>query len=62
MDLTRNHQYSCSGMQEALHGMHVEAPIKTFCDVTYVRISVHVYNTLDDYRLLADAMMSLLGS
>ena len=41
--------------------MHVEAPIKTFSGVTYVRISAHVYNTLQDYRHLADAVLSLLG-
>lgn len=38
----------------------VEAPIKEFAGVTYVRISVHVYNTLDDYQKLADGVMSLM--
>jgi hypothetical protein len=45
-----------------LYHKGVEAPIKTFAGVTYVRISVHVYNTLPHYQRLADTVMSLMAS
>lgn len=37
----------------------VEVPIKTIQSTLYVRISVHVYNTLDDYKVLAAAVQEL---
>jgi isopenicillin-N epimerase len=46
-------------VQDALHYAHaIEVPAKTLDRRLYVRISAAVYNTLDDYRALADAVAS----
>jgi hypothetical protein len=47
-------------LQEWLHHDHaVEVPVKCLEGRLYVRISAHVYNTLDDYQRLAHAVKSL---
>lgn len=43
-----------------LHSRYkVEVPIKTIQDTLYVRISAHIYNTLQDYEVLAAAVLEL---
>jgi selenocysteine lyase/cysteine desulfurase len=37
----------------------VEVPIKTIQSTLYVRISAHIYNTVDDYMVLAAAIKEL---
>ena len=46
-------------VQDALYKERVEVPIKCIQGILYVRLSVHVYNTLDDYVRLADVIVSL---
>jgi selenocysteine lyase/cysteine desulfurase len=47
-------------LQDVLHSrFRVEVPVKTLASTLYVRISAHVYNTLDDYRVLAAAVQQL---
>lgn len=44
--------------QDVLHSQHrIEVPIKTIQDTLYVRISAHVYNTLQEYQKLAEAVL-----
>lgn len=51
---------STLAQQDMLHSRYtIEAPIKTIQDTLYVRISSHIYNTLQDYRVLADAVLEL---
>lgn len=38
---------------------HIEVPIKTIQGTLYVRISAHIYNTLDDYKHLTAAVTAL---
>ena len=46
-------------MQDALYASKVEVPVKAFTGTLYVRISAFVYNELEDYQALADAVSSL---
>ena len=46
-------------IQDALFAKGIEAPIKRFGDVMYVRISTHIYNTKSDYEKLAKTMVEL---
>jgi len=53
MDVTLNGQ-------DLLHGrFKIEVPIKTIQSTLYVRISAHIYNTLEDYKVLAAAVKEL---
>ena len=46
-------------VQDALHFHYrIEVPAKTLGAALYLRVSAAVYNTLDDYRRLADAVAS----
>lgn len=52
--------YTPQTPQDVLHSrFRVEVPVKTLSSTLYVRISAHVYNTLDDYRVLAAAVQEL---
>ncbi|CAK8671851.1 unnamed protein product [Clavelina lepadiformis] len=39
---------------------HIEVPIKEYGGKLFVRISVHIYNEIEEYQKLADAVISLL--
>lgn len=41
------------------HEYRIEVPVKAVQGVLYIRISVHIYNELSDYKTLADAVISL---
>lgn len=43
-------------LQDALYSEHVEVPVKCIQGVLYVRLSVHIYNTIEDYAKLADVI------
>ncbi len=46
-------------VQDALHfGFNIEVPVKTLEARLYVRISAAIYNCLDDYVVLRDAVLS----
>lgn len=48
-------------IQDALHHDHmVECPIKCVDGELYARISVHVYNEIEDYRVLASAIQQVM--
>lgn len=50
-------------IQDLLHHHHsIECPVKCIQGVLYVRISAMMYNTIDDYRKLADSVSSMRGS
>ena len=49
------------GWQDALFGRHVECPVKCIQGRLYVRISCHIYNTVDDYTRLGDAVLAILN-
>jgi selenocysteine lyase/cysteine desulfurase len=40
-------------LQDALHELKVEAPVKLINGRLYVRVSCHIYNHLDDFERLA---------
>jgi hypothetical protein len=46
-------------LQERLHQQGVEAPVKCLEGQLFVRVSVHVYNTEEDYARLAAAVKRL---
>jgi selenocysteine lyase/cysteine desulfurase len=46
-------------VQDYLFDRYIEAPIKCIRGVLYVRLSCHIYNELDDYQHLADAVIQL---
>jgi len=47
-------------IQDFLHDNHrIEVPIKAIGGVLYVRISCHVYNKIEEYEKLAQAIMTL---
>ena len=39
--------------------IYPQVPIKVIDNALYVRISVHIYNTIDDYRHLAKTVQDL---
>jgi isopenicillin-N epimerase len=43
-------------VQDYLYAQKIEVPIKCLSGQLYVRISAHLYNTIDDYRVLASAI------
>ncbi|MEW5307425.1 MAG: hypothetical protein WDW36_009823 [Sanguina aurantia] len=48
-------------VQDLLHEVHhVECPVKAVQGQLYVRVSCHIYNCLQDYETLADAVDSIL--
>ncbi|KAG2497474.1 hypothetical protein HYH03_004628 [Edaphochlamys debaryana] len=50
-------------VQDLLHHRHaVEVPVKAVQGRLYVRLSSHVYNTLDDYKRLADAVDAIVAA
>ncbi|EFJ40706.1 hypothetical protein VOLCADRAFT_119903 [Volvox carteri f. nagariensis] len=50
-------------VQDLLHHVHsVECPVKCIQGRLYVRISVHIYNILDDYERLAEAVERIAAS
>ncbi|KAF1322858.1 Isopenicillin n epimerase, partial [Globisporangium splendens] len=54
----RNTSVDAKFIQDTLHHEHrIEVPIKCVDETLYVRISAHLYNTLDDYKQLAKAIM-----
>lgn len=53
---------TAKGVQDALYECKVEVPVKTVRGRLYVRISCAVYNVLDDYQVLADAVLGLVGT
>jgi selenocysteine lyase/cysteine desulfurase len=44
------------------HSAAIECPVKAINGALYLRLSVHVYNCLDDYSRLADAVDAFLAS
>uniref|UniRef100_K3X1L7 Aminotransferase class V domain-containing protein n=1 Tax=Globisporangium ultimum (strain ATCC 200006 / CBS 805.95 / DAOM BR144) TaxID=431595 RepID=K3X1L7_GLOUD len=55
---TKNTSMDAKFIQDTLHHEHhIEVPIKCVDETLYVRISAHLYNTLDDYKQLAKAIM-----
>ncbi len=46
-------------MQDYLFSQKLEVPVKVFSGKLYVRISAHLYNTLDEYKILSDLVLSL---
>ena len=57
LSLNLNYGYS-EKVQNYLYHMHlIEVPIKAIQNKLYVRISAHVYNNLDDYKVLAKAVL-----
>jgi isopenicillin-N epimerase len=50
------------GWQDALFARRVECPVKCIQGRLYVRISAHVYNMVDDYTRLGDAVLAILTS
>ena len=49
------------GWQDALFARRVECPVKCIQGCLYVRISCHIYNTVDDYTRLGDAVLAILN-
>jgi selenocysteine lyase/cysteine desulfurase len=50
-------------MQDLLHAQHsIEVPVKCIQNTLYVRISAHIYNTLQDYQKLAEAVQQLCSN
>ena len=47
-------------LQDALYDQHIEVPIKCINGKLYVRLSCHIYNTLDDFDKLGRAVTTLL--
>jgi hypothetical protein len=39
---------------------HIEVPIKCVQNVLYVRISSHIYNNMDDYMFLGNAVLGFI--
>jgi selenocysteine lyase/cysteine desulfurase len=39
------------------HHHHIEVPIKSVDGQLYVRVSFHIYNTIDDFDRLAQALV-----
>eukprot|EP00241_Pyramimonas_parkeae_P015782 CAMPEP_0114311158 /NCGR_PEP_ID=MMETSP0059-20121206/19663_1 /TAXON_ID=36894 /ORGANISM="Pyramimonas parkeae, Strain CCMP726" /LENGTH=496 /DNA_ID=CAMNT_0001435289 /DNA_START=134 /DNA_END=1624 /DNA_ORIENTATION=- len=50
---------SACTLQNMLYERRIECPVKCIDGTLYVRISVHIYNDLDDYKVLGDAIMDL---
>lgn len=48
-------------IQDALFAQQVEVPVKALGGVLYVRVSCAVYNELQDYRKLEEAVAALRG-
>lgn len=47
--------------QDVLHAQHsVECPVKCIQGVLYLRISAHIYNTVEDYHKVAAAVDDML--
>jgi selenocysteine lyase/cysteine desulfurase len=47
-------------LQELLHHEYnIEVPIKCLHGRLYIRISAHIYNTIDDYARLANVIAEL---
>eukprot|EP00873_Tetraselmis_striata_P000570 jgi/Tetstr1/420834/TSEL_011909.t1 len=44
------------------HSAAIECPVKLFNRTLFCRLSVHVYNSLDDFRRLADAVDAFVAS
>eukprot|EP00731_Ephydatia_muelleri_P028162 Em0019g1035a len=44
------------------HGFQIEVPVKAIQNKLYVRISAHIYNHIDDYMRLAEAVNELIKS
>jgi hypothetical protein len=49
-------------VQDALYAAGIEVPVKLLGRRLYVRISAMVYNELDEYRALADAVGGMAGA
>jgi selenocysteine lyase/cysteine desulfurase len=43
-------------LQNWLYDQHIEVPVKRLHGKLYVRISAHIYNCADDYRILGEAL------
>lgn len=54
-------QHASDAIQSRLWLQHrIEVPVKTIAGCNYVRLSVMVYNTLQDYQTLSDAVVNVL--
>ncbi|KAK2169509.1 hypothetical protein LSH36_9g09038 [Paralvinella palmiformis] len=43
------------------HKFNIEVPVKVINNALYVRVSVHIYNTIEDYQHLAQAVIAIMG-
>ena len=48
-------------IQDLLYEKEIECPVKNIQGVLYVRISVHVYNELKDYEVLAKGVLEIMS-
>jgi len=46
-------------LQDALYAQRIEVPVKSIQNQLYVRVSSHIYNTVDDFDALAQAIRKL---
>lgn len=46
-------------VQNALYTRNIEVPVKALSGKLYVRISAHIYNHLEEYEILRDAILEL---
>ena len=58
--LNKKTSNDAKGIQDFLYEQHrIEVPIKAVGGILYVRISCHVYNRIEEYEKLGQAIMSL---
>ena len=57
MDLNLDYDYAELVQNYFYFSHNIEVPIKSVQNELYVRISCHVYNNLDEYKCLADAVL-----
>jgi selenocysteine lyase/cysteine desulfurase len=46
-------------LQDALYAQRIEVPVKHLQNRLYVRVSAHIYNTIEDFERLAEAVLAL---
>eukprot|EP00434_Breviolum_minutum_P005976 symbB.v1.2.005268.t2/scaffold286.1/size306100/7 len=49
-------------VQNALYAQNIEVPVKALSGKLYVRISAHIYNHIEEYEILRDAVLHLQKS
>ncbi|XP_032877879.1 L-cysteine desulfhydrase-like [Amblyraja radiata] len=60
-DRAANYEHA-ETIQNALYSRYnIEVPVKALAGSLYVRVSVHIYNELEQYQKLADAVEEMMS-